>query len=65
MFYKGFVVFSLSFSTLVVVMYSTSYTSGIGLMMEEFDIQSTPIVTLGVTTYLLGRIRFDVMLDTG
>lgn len=35
-------------------MYSTSYTSGIYALQEEFNVSSEAIVTLGVTTYLLG-----------
>jgi MFS family permease len=35
-------------------MYSTSFTSGIYALQEEFDVESEAIVTLGVTTYLLG-----------
>ncbi|MCJ1331935.1 hypothetical protein MMC10_008627 [Thelotrema lepadinum] len=52
--YKGLVIATLSWATLVVVMYSTSYTAGIYQMQSEFDIASEPVVTLGVTTYLLG-----------
>ena len=37
-----------------VVLYSTTYTTGISQMQEEFHIESEPVVTLGVTTYLLG-----------
>lgn len=36
------------------VLYSTSYTSGIYALQEEFNVSSEAIVTLGVTTYLLG-----------
>jgi MFS family permease len=36
------------------VLYSTSYTSGIYALQQEFNVSSEPIVTLGVTTYLLG-----------
>ena len=53
-YYKAFIIFTLSFSTLVVVYYSTSYTAGISQMMEEFNIQSEAVGTLGLTTYLIG-----------
>lgn len=52
--YKGFAIGTASWSTWVVVLYSTSYTAGIEQMMEEFNITNEAIVTLGVTTYLLG-----------
>lgn len=51
---KSFITFTLSFSTLVVVYYSTSYTAGISQMMEEFDVRSQAVATLGITTYLIG-----------
>lgn len=53
--YKALVVFSLSFSTLVVVCYSTSYTATLEPMMQDLSHTSnTTIPTLGVTTYLFG-----------
>ncbi|KIY02641.1 uncharacterized protein Z520_01106 [Fonsecaea multimorphosa CBS 102226] len=52
--YKAFAIFTISFGTLGVVMYSTSYTSGMDAMMKEFGVTSEPIATLGVTTYLFG-----------
>lgn len=36
------------------VLYSTSYTSGIYALQQEFNVSSEAVVTLGVTTYLLG-----------
>jgi multidrug resistance protein len=51
---KSMVIFFMSFSTLVVVMYSTSYTSGIPGMMRTFGIESKTLVVLGITTYLCG-----------
>ncbi|OAL57265.1 MFS general substrate transporter [Pyrenochaeta sp. DS3sAY3a] len=51
---KAVVIFFMSFSTLIVVMYSTSYTSGIPGMMRTFGIQSKTLVVLGITTYLCG-----------
>ncbi|EPE26017.1 MFS general substrate transporter [Glarea lozoyensis ATCC 20868] len=52
--YRGMITFSVSFATLVVVMYSTSYTSSMPGMMKEFGVESEPVATLGVTMYLLG-----------
>lgn len=52
--YKSFVVFAISFSTLVVVVYSTSYTATFEPMGREFAVTDSTIPTLGVTTYLLG-----------
>lgn len=52
--YRGMITFAVSFATLVVVMYSTSYTSSMPGMMKEFGINSEPVATLGVTMYLIG-----------
>ncbi|KIW11604.1 hypothetical protein PV08_10905 [Exophiala spinifera] len=52
--YKSMGLFALSFGTLGVVMYSTSYTSGMAQMMVEFGVKSEAVATLGVTFYLLG-----------
>ncbi|KAI9824930.1 MAG: hypothetical protein M1832_001535 [Thelocarpon impressellum] len=52
--YRGVVVFLMSFSTWVVIFYSTSYTSGMPEMMQEFGVTSKTVTTLGVTTYLAG-----------
>ncbi|KAJ5130769.1 uncharacterized protein N7515_006808 [Penicillium bovifimosum] len=51
--YKVMCLVFLSWNTLTVVLYSTSYTSGTALIAEEFG-QSKPIVTLGLTFYLFG-----------
>ncbi|CAG8898269.1 unnamed protein product [Penicillium egyptiacum] len=51
--YKSMGIVFLSWNTLIVVLYSTSYTSGIALMAEEFG-QPGTIVTLGLTFYLFG-----------
>lgn len=59
---KALVIFFMSFSTLVVVMYSTSYTSGIPGMMVTFDIQSKTLVVLGITTYLCGLAIGSLLL---
>ncbi|KAF1962444.1 MFS general substrate transporter [Byssothecium circinans] len=58
---KGMVIFFMSFSTLVAVMYSTSYTAGIPGMMNTFNASKTELV-LGVTTYLLGMALGSVIL---
>ncbi|KAI0148863.1 major facilitator superfamily transporter [Pestalotiopsis sp. NC0098] len=52
--YRAWVTFCISFTTWTVVLYSTSYTATISGLKEEFHVQSTTVVTLGVTTYLLG-----------
>jgi multidrug resistance protein len=59
---KAMVIFFMSFSTLIVVMYSTSYTSGIPGMMRTFGIQSKTLVILGVTTYLCGLALGSIIL---
>jgi len=59
---KAVVIFFMSFSTLVVVMYSTSYTSGIPGMMATFGIQSKTLVILGITTYLCGLAIGSLLL---
>ncbi|KAI9805765.1 MAG: hypothetical protein M1833_005258 [Piccolia ochrophora] len=60
--YRGTVIALVSFSTWVVVLYSTSYVSGMHGMMEDFDIESESIVTLGITTYLFGLAIGSVVL---
>lgn len=52
--YRGMIIGFMSFSTWTTVLYSTSYTSGMPGMMAEFHQNNEPIVTLGVTTYLVG-----------
>ncbi|KAK3942030.1 mfs multidrug transporter [Diplogelasinospora grovesii] len=52
--YRSWVIFAVSFSTWVVVLYSTSYTASIPGLMDEYHVRNQSIVTLGVTTYLLG-----------
>lgn len=52
--YKGFTIFSISWSTWCIVVYSTSYTTGLAEMQHDFHISSEPVVTLGVTSYLIG-----------
>ena len=52
--YRGFILFTLSYSTMTVVLYSTSYTSGIPGMMKTFHISDETVVVLGITTYMIG-----------
>ena len=49
--YKGMSIGFVSWSTWCVVVYSTSYTTGLAEMQSDFGISSEPLVTLGVTTY--------------
>lgn len=51
---RAWTIFGVSYSTWVVVLYSTNYTASIPGLMKEFDVASSTVVTLGVTTYLLG-----------
>lgn len=51
---RAWVIFGVSYSTWVVILYSTSYTASISGLMKAFDVHSSTVVTLGVTTYLLG-----------
>ncbi|PYI18705.1 MFS general substrate transporter [Aspergillus violaceofuscus CBS 115571] len=51
--YKAMAMFFLSYNTLIIVLYSTSYTSGIPQIAAEFGASST-VVTLGLTMYLIG-----------
>jgi hypothetical protein len=52
--YKGLAIASLSFATWNVVFASTSYTSGMPGMMEDFGLASETVAALGVTAYLVG-----------
>ncbi|KAE8150692.1 major facilitator superfamily domain-containing protein [Aspergillus avenaceus] len=52
--YKAFIVWSASFATTCVVLYSTSYTSGSSGIQEDFQVESRTVVLLGLTTYMLG-----------
>ena len=49
--YKGFTIFSVSWSTWCIVVYSTSYTTGLADMQYDFHISSESVITLGVTSY--------------
>ena len=51
--YKGLIIGGISWGTFVVVVYSTSYTTGISEMGNDFSVDSKPIVTLGVTSYCM------------
>lgn len=51
--YRCWCIFCVSFATWVATMYSTSYTSSTPGLIQEFG-STTTIVTLGMTTYLLG-----------
>ncbi|KAL5336481.1 major facilitator superfamily domain-containing protein [Aspergillus crustosus] len=51
--YKAMAIAMLSYNTLLIVLHSTSYTSGIAIIGEEFGASRT-IVTLGLTFYLIG-----------
>ena len=51
--YKGLILFIMSLGTTCVVLYSTSYTSAIPGMQEEFGISDT-LGVVGVTTYMIG-----------
>ncbi|KAG5969616.1 hypothetical protein E4U58_001279 [Claviceps cyperi] len=51
--YRCWVVFCVSFATWAATLYSTSYTSSMSGLMAEFGASKT-LVTLGMTTYLLG-----------
>ncbi|KAF2655414.1 MFS general substrate transporter [Lophiostoma macrostomum CBS 122681] len=59
---KGMIIGFMSFSTLVVVMYSTSYTSGIPGMMITFGVHSKTLLVLGITTYLAGLALGSILL---
>ncbi|TLS26209.1 hypothetical protein PpBr36_04303 [Pyricularia pennisetigena] len=60
--YRGWVIFCIAFSTWVVVLYSTSYTASIPGLMLEFDVASQTLATLGVTSYLVGLAVGSVVL---
>ncbi|EME46603.1 hypothetical protein DOTSEDRAFT_70575 [Dothistroma septosporum NZE10] len=59
--YKGIVIGIFSYATTCTVLYSTSYTSAIPGMREEFGTNET-VGILGVTTYLLGMATGSVVL---
>lgn len=51
--YRSWIIFCVSYSTWVIIMYSTSYTATVPGLMQDFGVSKTT-VTLGLTTYLLG-----------
>lgn len=51
--YRAWIIVCVSYSTWVVVLYSTCYTASVSGLAEEFG-ASTTVTTLGLTTYLLG-----------
>ncbi|KAI0179769.1 polyamine transporter 3 [Hypoxylon sp. FL1284] len=59
--YRGWVVFSISYTTWVIAFYSTCYTASLPGLVAEFG-YSTTITTLGVTTYLLGLALGSLIL---
>ncbi|KAL1962487.1 hypothetical protein VTN77DRAFT_9608 [Rasamsonia byssochlamydoides] len=59
--YRAMCVVFLSWNTLVIVLYSTSYTSGISDIAVEFGTSET-IVTLGLTFYLIGLAMGSVVV---
>lgn len=52
--YRGMTIGFMSFATWTVVVYSTSYTSGMPGMMADFEIKNEIVATTGVTAYLMG-----------
>lgn len=51
--YRVFVIFTMSYSTTAVVLYSTAYTASIAGIIEYFKV-SRLMATLGLSVYLLG-----------
>ncbi|KAJ5608711.1 hypothetical protein N7528_009278 [Penicillium herquei] len=62
--YRSFIVFAMSFSTTVVVIYTTMYTSGVDGIKNDFNISSDIIVLLGLTTNLFGLAIGSVILSS-
>ncbi|KAK4192237.1 major facilitator superfamily domain-containing protein [Podospora australis] len=60
--YRTYIIITVSYATWVVVLYSTSYTATITGIMDEFAITSRPVATLGLTTYLLGLAAGSVIV---
>ncbi|KAI9843752.1 MAG: hypothetical protein M1837_006112 [Sclerophora amabilis] len=60
--YRGVMLMFISMATTVVVLYSTSYTTAIPGMMDDFHTENEPLVTLGLTTYLIGLAVGTVLL---
>lgn len=51
---RGFVLLVISYTTWVVIFYSSAYTAGIAGMLDDFGINSKTLGTLGLTSYMLG-----------
>ncbi|KAJ5973185.1 hypothetical protein N7481_010395 [Penicillium waksmanii] len=62
--YRSFIVASMSFSTTIVVIYTTMYTSGVEGMQESFRVSSKIVVLLGLTTNLFGLAIGSVVLSS-
>lgn len=52
--YRCWTIFACSYSTWVVVLYSSSYTAIVPGLMKEYNVDNQPVATLGLTTYLFG-----------
>jgi hypothetical protein len=52
--YRMWVVFVVSWACFSVVIFSSNYASSIPGLMAEYDVSNETIVTLGITTYLVG-----------
>lgn len=59
--YKGLIIAAMSYSTTCVVLYSTSYTSAIPGLIDDWGISRNTGI-LGVTTYLIGMACGSVVL---
>ncbi|KAI4717454.1 MFS general substrate transporter [Aureobasidium sp. EXF-10727] len=59
--YKAFVVFAMSYSTTVTVLFSTSYTVTVGKLEQVFDVGHLTAL-LGLTTYLIGMAAGSTVL---
>ncbi|THX05056.1 MFS general substrate transporter [Aureobasidium pullulans] len=59
--YKSFVVFAMSYSTTVTVLFSTSYTVTIASLERVFDVGHLTAL-LGLTTYLIGMAAGSTVL---
>ncbi|KAH8697090.1 putative MFS multidrug transporter [Talaromyces proteolyticus] len=59
--YTAMCITFLSWNTLVIVLFSTSYTSGSDQIAREFNVSET-IVTLGLTFYLIGLAAGSVVM---
>jgi hypothetical protein len=52
--YRVWVVFVVSWACFSVVIFSSNYASSIPGLMEDYNVSNETIVTLGITTYLVG-----------